>query len=276
MSPLDLNIEYNARKTVRDHAEYAARWEKQAAKYRNEAPCELDIAYGIGERQRYDFFPASDPAANAPHCAFIHGGYWRSRDRKVYSHIARGLNERGISVAIPSYDLAPRVTIMEIVEQMRAFLVKLWRETGKHPVVTGHSAGGHLAGAMLASDWSRVDGAPETLVTRAFSLSGLYDLEPLLATDINDDLRLTAETARAASPIHWPVTRQGLTFVAAAGALESVVFKQQSQRIAEAWALRGMDTEYLEIPGRHHFSILDAAMTPGHMLFERLAATIEG
>ncbi|MFQ5626171.1 MAG: alpha/beta hydrolase, partial [Methyloligellaceae bacterium] len=271
MSTADLNIEYNARKTVANHAEFAARWEDEAAKYRNEAAGELDIAYGNSERERYDFFPAPHAGRHAPLCAYIHGGYWRSRDRKTFSHIAKGLNERGICVAIPSYDLAPQVTVMEIVEQMRAFLVKLWRETDKHPVVAGNSAGGHLAGAMLATDWSRVEGAPSELVTSAFALSGLYDLEPLLETDINDDVRLTRETAREASPIHWPAPGEGLKFVAAVGALESGVFKDQSHRIADAWRGRGIETEYLEVPGCHHFSIVDAVSTPGHMLFERLA-----
>lgn len=274
MSTLDLNFEYNARKTVPDHAAFPVRWDEAAAQYRDEAAsAELDIAYGQGKREQYDFFPAAK--SGAPVCVYIHGGYWRSRDRKTFSHLAKGLNARGISVAIPSYDLVPHVTIMEIVEQMRVFLTRLWEKTGIRPVVAGNSAGGHLTGAMLATNWSQIDGAPDDLVTSAFALSGLYDLEPLLETDINDDLRLNAGSAVETSPIHWPAPRQGLKFIAAVGALESVVFKDQSRRVAEVWARNGIETHYLEVPDCHHFSIVDAVSTPGHMLAERLAEMVE-
>ncbi len=276
MSPLDLNIEYNARRTVLDHEEISARWDDRAASYRSEAACELDIPYAGTERSVYDFFPAPGAGRAAPLCVFIHGGYWRARSAKTFSHIAKGLNARGICTAIPSYDLVPHVTVPEIIGQMRAFLVKLWQKTGRRPVVAGHSAGGHLASAMLATDWSKVDGVPENLVTCAFALSGLYDLEPILKIDVNDDVRLTPASAREASTLHWPSPRAGLKLVAAVGALESEVFKEQSRSVAEVWGGRGVTCEYLEVPGCHHLSVVDAVSAPGHMLFERLVATIDG
>jgi len=273
MTALDLNVEFNARKTVHDHEQFSERWDREAAQYREESSCELDIPYGAGEREQYDFFPANNP--DAPLCTYIHGGYWRSRDRKTFSHIAKGLNEHGISVAIPSYDLVPDVTVIDIIEQMRAFHVKLWQNTPTRPVVAGHSAGGHLTGAILATDWTGIDGAPDNLVTSAFALSGLYDLHPLLEIDVNEDIRLTSESARAASPMFWPAPRGDLNFVAAVGALETQVFRDQSRNLAEAWPKAGISAEYLEVPDCHHFSIVDAVSIPGSMLFERLVSTIE-
>ncbi len=275
MSPLDLNIEYNARRTVLDHEEISARWDERAAVYRDEAACELDIAYAGTERSKYDFFPAPGAGPGTPLAVFIHGGYWRARSAKTFSHIARGLNARGICAAIPSYDLVPNVTVPQIIDQMRVFLVKLWEKTGRYPVVAGHSAGGHLASAMLATDWSEIEGAPEALVTCAFALSGIFDLEPILKIDVNDDVRLTPQSAREASTLHWPSPRDGLKLVAAVGALESEVFKEQSRRVAEVWGGRGMACDTLEVPGCHHLSVVDAVSTPDHMLFERLVATIE-
>lgn len=275
MAPLDLNIEYNARRTILDHEEISARWDDRAASYRGEAACELDIPYAGTERSVYDFFPVPGAAPSAPLCVFIHGGYWRARSAKTFSHIARGLNARGISVAMPTYDLTPSVSVPQIIEQMRVFLVKLWENTGRRPVVAGHSAGGHLASAMLATDWSKVEGAPGGLVQSAFALSGLYDLEPILKIDVNDDVRLTPASAREASTLHWPAPRAGLKLVAAVGALESEAFKDQSRSVAEVWGGRGVTCEYLEVPGCHHLSVVDAVSAPGHMLFERLVATIE-
>lgn len=272
MNIADMNIQYNARILIPNHADYSQRWDEQAAQYRNEVTSELDIPYGESERSKFDLFPAASP--DAPVCIYIHGGYWRSRDRKTFSHVARGLNAQGISVAIPSYDLAPNVSISHIIDQMRACTKAVWQKTGKHPVVAGNSAGGHLTGAMLATDWSKVDGAPDDLVACAFSLSGLFDLVPLVELDINDDLRLTEETARAASPILWPVPRPGLKFVAAVGADESQPFKDQSRNLADTWNKVGIKTEYLEAPGCNHFSIVDDAVTEGGDLFARLVAMI--
>ena len=273
MTAFDPNIEYNARKTVPDHEEISGPWDEEAAKYRAEATWELDIPYGAGEREKYDFFPVDQP--DAPVCVYIHGGYWRSRDRKTFSHIARGLNAHGISVAIPSYDLVPNVTVPDIIGQMRAFLAKLWENTTTRPTVAGHSAGGHLAGSMLMTDWSRVDGVPDDLVTSAFALSGLYDLRPLLETDINDDLRLTPESAREASPMFWPAPRDDLKCVVAVGALESEPFRMQSRDVVDAWRSAGVDVEYLEAPDLNHFTIVNDFSTPGMPLFERLVSTVE-
>ena len=50
---------------------------------------------------------------------FIHGGYWQALDGSFFSHLAAGLNAHGVSVAIPSYDLCPQVSIEDIIAQMR-------------------------------------------------------------------------------------------------------------------------------------------------------------
>lgn len=273
MAESDLNILYNARKVVPNHADYSDNWDRLAQAYRQEAGGELDIAYGSSEREKFDFFPAGEKGG--PVCVFIHGGYWRSRDRKTYSHIARPLNARGISAAIPSYDLCPNVTIPHIIGQMRACLAGVWERTGVRPVVCGNSAGGHLAGAMLATDWSGVDGVPGDLVSRAIGYSGLFDLRPLVELDINDDLKLTGETAREASPALWPAPRKGLKFVAAVGAEETQPFKDQSRNLANTWNGKGIDTEYYEVPNCNHFSIVDCAFDETTPLFAKLLAMTE-
>ena len=70
MSEPDLNIAYNARLTVLDHAEISARWDVAAAQYRNEVNAELDIPYGGTERSQYDFFPGHDADPEGPVCAY--------------------------------------------------------------------------------------------------------------------------------------------------------------------------------------------------------------
>ena len=271
----EIELQYNARKTVHGHAEIAARWDEEAEAYRREADMEPGIAYGPGERNRFDFFKGKGGAKDAPVLVFIHGGYWRSRGRETFSHVARPFNERGISVAIPSYDHCPNVTVMEIVGQMRSCIAKVWEITGQHLAVAGHSAGGHLTASMIGTDWSEVDGVPDDIIRAACGISGLYDLEPLRETSVNDDLKLSAETAREASPIAWPAPPAGSEYVAAVGGDESAAFRDQSRRLADAWNRDGVTTEYLEIPGTNHFTVVNALNAPGSAMAERIAAMAE-
>jgi arylformamidase len=60
---------------------------------------------------------------------FVHGGYWQALDRSSFSHLARGLNAHGIAVAMPGYDLCPKVRVGDIVDQIRAACLAL-RERG--------------------------------------------------------------------------------------------------------------------------------------------------
>ena len=156
--PIDYEAEYNNRARVPEHPQIFAAWVRAAAAYRNAAVtarrAELGIRYGASARQTIDlFFPPEGDAA--PLALFIHGGYWRSLEPSSFSHLARGLNGRGVAVAVAGYDLCPQVGIADIVDQMRHACLYLWRRRGRPMLVFGHSAGGHLAACMLATDWKR-------------------------------------------------------------------------------------------------------------------------
>jgi arylformamidase len=268
MPELDLEAEYNNRKRVPEHVDIAPRWQAASAAYRQSARADLDQPYGPGERHRYDLFRAGDAAA--PLVVYIHGGYWQRGDRKDYSFVARELNAAGIDVALPSYTLCPAVSVPRIIDELRQCLVAVWRRTQKHPVVTGHSAGGHLTAAMVATDWSRVDAAPADLVRAGLAISGVFDLEPLVSTSINDLARMDQASARAASPLLWPPPPKGGTFVAAVGGDESSEFLRQSRVIADTWARAGLETECLVVPGTNHFTVVDELSRPSSELFSSL------
>ena len=138
-------------------------------------------------------------------------------------------------------------------------------------MVYGHSAGGHLAAAMLATDWqSLYPKAPAGLVTAAYSISGIFDLSPLLQVSMAQDLRLDEASARSVSPLFWPPPH-GRTFDAVVGALESSEFLRQSRVIAEAWQKAGVRTRYEEIAGTNHFTVLDGLRDPQSRMAQRLA-----
>src|ERR1700722_8399597 len=159
MADHDLESQYSPRLSVPDHAEIFARWARAAEDYRADmlkaGKAELGFSYGESSRQFVDlFFPAA--GESAPLVLFIHGGYWRAMDPSFHSHMARGLNERGFAVGVVGYDLCPVVTIADIIEQIRRACAFLWLRFGRRFLVSGHSAGGHLTAAMVATDWQKL------------------------------------------------------------------------------------------------------------------------
>ena len=227
MAAVDYEIEYNNRARVPENPALMAGWARDAAAYR-ERHAPRAVAYGPGVRNTIDVFPGDD---QGPIVVFIHGGYWQALDGSSFSHCARGLNAHGISVAIPTYDLCPQVTVDAIIQQMRAAARELAR-LGHSLVISGHSAGGHLAACMLATDWRAYDASlPKDPIIAAYAISGLFDLVPLVGTSINKALRLDATAAKAASPLFWkPPVRGRLD--AMVGGNESAEYFRQSRTIA--------------------------------------------
>ena len=272
--PIDYETEYNNRARVPEHPEIFARWAREGEDYRAEAMkerrAELGLSYGSSLRQFIDLFSPRG-ATTAPLALFIHGGYWRSLDPSQFSQVARGLNAHGVAVAVVGYDLCPEVTIAEIIEQIRHACLFLWLRTGQRMMIYGHSAGGHLAGAMVATDWqARYPKAPPDLVPAAYSISGLFDLTPLVGIPMAQDLRLDEAEARRVSPLFWPAPK-GRTFDAVAGALESSEFLRQSRTLAEQWGTAGVQTRYEAIAGTNHFTVIDGLADPRNAMVARLA-----
>lgn len=265
---MDLSAEYNNRAMVPDHQEIIARWHRDAAGYRATHGGELDVAYGARPRNRVDLFPGRGGHEQGPIIVFVHGGYWRSFDKSLFSHMSGPANEAGFDVALPGYTLCPEVTIADIVDEIRQCCLFLWQRFHRRLVVTGHSAGGHLAAAMAATEW-QLYGAPADLIRASLTLSGLFDLRPLMATSYNLDLRLTSAGAMAASPLFWPVPRS-LPFESYAGAEESFEFRRQARSLAAAWAGLGLPCRYEEVAGENHFSIGDLLARAGHPVTRRL------
>jgi arylformamidase len=274
VAAIDYEVEYNNRARVPEHPEIFARWTYEAELYRAEmlknGRAELGLTYGSTPRQTIDLFLAQGHE-NAPLAVFIHGGWWRSLEPSLFSQMARGPNERGVSVAVVGYDLCPNVTIADIIEQMQRMCAFLWQRFGRRLTVYGHSAGGHLAAALLATDWRILyPKAPVDLVPAAYSISGVFDLTPLLSTSVNADLRLDPAEARKLSPLFWPVASNRI-FDAVAGGLESSEFKRQSRTIAQAWQQTGAQARYEEVAGTNHFTVIDPLSDPQSTMAARVA-----
>ncbi|MBA2963776.1 MULTISPECIES: alpha/beta hydrolase [Ramlibacter] len=263
---------YNNRALVPEHPRHFQRWAQDSAQARDELPCELDLLYGRGPGETLDVFPAPGGKGGAPVVFFIHGGYWRSLDKREHAFVAPTFVQRGACVVLPNYALCPAVTIPQITVQMvraLAWTVRNVAQWGGDPsriTVIGHSAGGHLAAMLLACLWQQYDPAlPTDAVTRALSISGLYDLEPLMHTpSLQADLRLSPQQVQQASPARLPPPERGALHTVV-GADESPEFLRHNAQIREAWGDKRVPV-CETLPGRNHFSVLEALVEPGHRL----------
>jgi arylformamidase len=286
LDPQWLDRMYNNRALVPDHADYFSRWDLESRRVRNSQPCLLDVPYGQGPAETLDVFPATmsgrspADAAGAPVLVFIHGGYWRSLDKADHSFVAPAFAEAGACVVVPNYGLCPAVRIPDITLQMVRALAWTWRHIGAHGgdprriTVGGHSAGGHLAAMLLTCNWpAYATYLPTDLLKNALSISGLYDLAPMLHTPfLKDSLRLTPAQVRRVSPAGLPRPRKG-TLYSVAGGSESAEFLRQNQLIQQAWGKKTVPVcETLD--GLNHFSVLEALVQPVHRLHQLALALL--
>ena len=264
---VDYEAEYNNRARVPENPAIIAGWSRDAKAYREAQQARLEvIPYGAGDRNRIDLFSGD---GKGPIVVFIHGGYWQALDGSYFSHLAGGLNAHGIDVAVPSYDLCPYVSIGEIIGEMRAASQEL-AKLGRPLVVSGHSAGGHLAACMLATDWRAFDASlPAGLVNAAYAISGLFDLRPLVDTSINTALQLDDASARAVSPLFWKSPSRG-TLDAVVGGNESAEYFRQSRTVVDAWGAGGIPVRFGTIPDANHFTAIAPLTDPNSPMTLRL------
>jgi arylformamidase len=265
-----LNKQYNNRELVPDHPQYFARWQEDSARARSRMSCHLDLRYGETPGETLDLFPARKGDGSC--LMFIHGGYWRSLDKSDHSFLAPALVDAGISLAVVNYDLCPRVTIEEIVQQMLRASRWLWLHAEDYGMdqdrlyVGGHSAGAHLTAMMMCALWPVFDQRlPKDLWKGGLAISGVYDMRPLVEVDfLQADLRLDEETALRLSPAFMsPATRAPV--MTCVGGQESDEFQRQNRLIAERW--RAAFAGDIPMPGAHHFSVVDGLADQKSALF---------
>ncbi len=273
-APEFVEREYNNRALVPDYAAYFARWEKDSRYVRETIACEVDLPYGPDARHRIDLFPAANARGTL---IFIHGGYWRSLDKSMFSWLAPSWVAAGVNVAMPNYRLCPAAGIEDIVGD--AIAAANWIAlNGPAPgvstdrmVVSGHSAGGHLTAAIFAAPRGELQFDPARIVG-GVPISGLVDFEPLLQFSYNADLRLDPQAAERLN-LHGRKPTVAAPLVIAAGADESSEFRRQSELLAQAWAPQVR--KLMILPGLHHFSVVDAFAERGQPLYEEALALFD-
>jgi arylformamidase len=260
-----------------DHFEH---WAARSKTARKQLAPELNISYGDKEQnETLDVFGAG--GMDKPVVVFIHGGYWRALDKSDFSFVADPFVEAGACVVVTNYALCPKVSLSQIVMQQVAALIWVYRNIAEyggdvHRIrVIGHSAGGHLAAMLLACQWEMLGAdLPKHLVSRAMSLSGLFDLHPIQsAPTLQTDLRIDELDVLRCSPALLPINtslqsdvkKSLVRLTSFCGADESPEFLRQNALIEKRWG-SAVVIKREALLGLNHFSILEALCTPGHYL----------
>lgn len=284
MDQVELDRQLNLRARWPEHEMYFARWAQDSAAARARLNGHLDLTYGPSPGQKLDLFPISTGAAGppAPVLAFIHGGYWQGLDKGDFSYLAPAFVESGIAFASLNYDLAPAVSVPEIVGQIGAALIWLYRNVAAYGAdpgrmfVAGHSAGGHLAVMTLVTDWSALAAhLPADLVKGGCSVSGVYELEPLRLSYHQAVLGLDPTAVETMSPQRRIPSSAG-PLVCAVGAQETEEFLRQQTEFVTAWRAAGLDARVVDLADRHHFNAVDALGEPDHPLFAAVRDLVSG
>ena len=239
-----------------------ARWVQDAEAYRAACGARYERRrYGPSARSYFDLFLPEADTENT--LIFVHGGYWLKFDPSYWSHLAAGALAHGWAVAMPAYDLCPKVRIADITQQVAAAVETVaWQRNGKLSLA-GHSAGGHLVSRMLAPGMLMAD--TRARMTHVVPISPVTDLRPLLRTSMNADFQMTEEDAWAESPVAQPKPETPVTVWV--GAAERPVFLDQATWLADAW---GCDK--VVVPDQHHFNVIDPLADPDSDMVRRLTA----
>ncbi|MDX3905255.1 MAG: alpha/beta hydrolase [Pigmentiphaga sp.] len=258
MSREELDASYNSSAAVLNSAVLMAEFDERSAKLRAAHPQYLDLRYGPAPRQRLDYFPA---ARSGPLMVFIHGGYWNARPKESFSFLAAGPLAHGLHVALVGYTPAPEQSLDGIIGEIRTAIRWLsehamqWGTDPERLIVAGWSSGAHLAAMML----------DEPGICGGLAVSGIYDLEPIRLSSLNDRLCLCPPDVPRLSPLRRPLSPREL--VLAYGAAELPELRRQSETFAAARA--GLPGELLRLPDHNHFTILNDLASPEGVLTQR-------
>merc|ERR1712106_73706 len=180
---------------------------EDATKYSQEAKQDVtvrqDVVYGEKPRMKLDIFGEDLPKENSI-VVWVHGGYWQELHKDLSAYLVKPLYEQGVLTVVMGYDLAPQVSVEEIVEEILTGLSWVYETAlsrgSKGVVLAGWSAGGHLITQAL-SCWPTIErkskfssikipaiGDVRLLFRGVVPVSGVFDMRPLVKTYVNQPL----------------------------------------------------------------------------------------
>lgn len=228
--------------------------ESESQRVRTQYLCYLDQKYGDDPLQSLDIFPSE--VSHSPILIFIHGGYWRALDKSSYSFVAEPFVKQNMTVFVINYRLIPGVRMEQVLDDVQQALQWIQQSADQYNgdpnrmVISGHSAGGHLALMTYLRDEEL-----RSKVNAICSLSGIFDLAPIQQSYLNEVLQLKEEEVAAFSVAHKDLSVITCPTLLSVGSGETELFLQQSRDLY----LQNKDMtpiSYYAYPQLNHYEIV--------------------
>ncbi|NWX38547.1 KFA formamidase, partial [Notiomystis cincta] len=254
----------------------------------------LHVPYGNGDREKLDIYFPTDLSETFPVLVYIHGGYWQCLSKDHSGFAAPPLVSQGVAVVAVGYDTAPEgrccpaeaaapcmaqcpptLPFVLCLGHMDAMVLQVRRSlvflAEQYPRIRGiylcgHSAGAHLAAMVLSTDWTEFQVMPD--IKGAVLVSGVYDLEPILHTYVNDALNMSREVAQRNSPMKHvtPAVPAACEVLMAVAQHDSPEFRRQSQEYSQALRAAGWSVSLLDLAGVDHFDVIEKLSEDSYIL----------
>ncbi|XP_072501270.1 kynurenine formamidase isoform X2 [Notamacropus eugenii] len=275
-SPSRWSHRLNAEEVIKAHFRVGAEVTKEAQASKRSL---LGVAYGEGDGEKLDIYFPAKTSEELPFFLFIHGGYWQEGSKDSSAFMVPPLTAAGVAVAVVAYDLAPKGNIDLMLSQVRrsAIFIQKQYSFNRGIYLCGHSAGAQLASMVLLTDWVEHEIIPN--IKGFFLVSGIYDLEPIVHTYVNDILQMTVEDAQRNSPMFcqkeaWSQVTSTCELIVAVGQYDSPEFLRQSLDYFQALRLHGWRASFIEISNVDHFDIMEKLIQNEYILTQVILKTI--
>lgn len=275
-----LEREYSPSSCVQDIMVYINQYIEKSEKARETCAKNFnpDIKYAPEERAAMDIF-IPDGDGPFPIHVFIHGGYWQKLSKNESHFAAKNFLDHNIIYIALDYTLTPEANMFEIVDQARCGILSVLKtaHTFKgdmdNVTLSGSSAGGHLVAEVISMDW-KAQGYDHCPLKGALMISGIFDLEPLVNTYVNDPLKMDIDDATALSPLYH-IPKNCCPLVVTYGENETDEFKRQSHEYMDACLRAGLSCRYIDMPSVNHFNIVFDLNKKHSPLFQAVLHQIE-
>lgn len=269
--PSNWSHRYDKDHVIENFIKVRSKWNEKIIKI---VPHRLNVMCEVSKVKGMDIF-SEDLPNDSPILAFIHGGFWIEESKECYHFLAEPLRKKGIVTVLIGYNLAPSVTIIEIVEeikQMISNLIQLAENRRSRGIyLSGHSAGAHLLSMVFASDW--MDDLIKNYIKGTIFISGIYDLVPLLQTSICNVIKEVIEKVNVSKfikEISSMLKQINAKVLVAVAEYDSPKFIDQSENYHKKLLEYGVPARYILVRDEDHFSIIEKLHDESFVLTKRI------
>ena len=229
------------------------------------------VAYGPAEIERLDIYRTG--RAMAPVFVFIHGGAWRSGQRRISRLRPRCSSPAGAHYVVPDFAWVQDVggSLMVLADQVRRAIAWVYDNAAhldsdpNRLYVGGQSSGGHLVAVALTTDWPRDFGLSANIIKGGMCISGMYDLMPVRLSARSTYVEFDDATVATLSPIRH-LDRLHAPVIVAYGTCETPEFQRQNCEFAAAVKAAGKPVELLVGENYNHFELPETLGNPYGLL----------